>query len=303
MVPKDLLDVLCCPTCRDELTLSNDSKFLECKCGKRYRIREGVPVILAREGKSDYDDLYGQLDFSERPFGYDQEYAAWRKGPVNKQIAKYLIEGTILDDGGGYGFLKGFLNKTKHKYYNMDCSYEILKYDDSKLRCIGQGEALPFKDGVFDNVVSGDVLEHVRDKMRCLEEAYRVLKDGGMFILNTPREGWLSSYKRSIWFWIPYFSRIWAKIGHIWAKIKDRCSGREKQSQINIPEGVVDIPSDEAWLRSQLDRIGYEIIHQSRTDNHLFGLTGPFWRKFADIFIDPEKYGHCVFFACRKNKR
>jgi ubiquinone/menaquinone biosynthesis C-methylase UbiE len=293
MISKDLLNVLCCPVCRHELTVSNDSKFLECKCGERYHIKEGVPVLVRGKRKSAYDDLYSQMNFSDSPFGYNREYAVWRKSQINEQIAKYLIEGTVLDDGGGYGFFKEFLDKRRNKYYNLDCSYEILKYDNSELRSIGEGEALPFKDEVFENVISGDVLEHVQDKLKYLQEAYRVLRHGGMFILNTPREGWVNSYKRSVWFWIPYLNSIWDKI----KKILPR---RETQSQTNIPKGVVDIPSDENWLRDKLEKIGYEIVIQSRTDNHLFSFTGLFWRKFADIFIDSEKYGHCVFFACRK---
>ena len=294
MIYEALLHVLCCPMCRHELTLSDDSKFLECECGERYHIKEGVPILVSSKGKSAYDDLYGQTNFSKSPFGYSQKYAVWRKSQINKKIAGYLIEGKVLDDGGGYGFLKDCLNKSRNEeYYNLDCSYEILKYDNSKMRCIGEGEALPFKDEVFDNVVSGDVLEHVQDKLKYLEEAYRVLKCGGVFILNTPREGWMRSYKWSIWFWIPYLS-------HIWTKIKNSLPEREARSQINVPKGVVDIPSDEDWLRNQLERIGYEIIDQSRTDNHLFSFTGSFWRKFADVFIDSQKYGHCVFFACRK---
>jgi ubiquinone/menaquinone biosynthesis C-methylase UbiE len=291
MISKDLLNVLCCPVCRHELTVSNDSKFLECKSCERYHIKEGVPILM--RGKSVYDDLYSQMNFSNSPFGYNQEYAVWRKSQINKQIAKYLIEGTVLDDGGGYGFLKECLDKRRNKYYNLDCSYEILRYDNSELRCIGEGEALPFKDEVFDNVVSGDVLEHVQDKLKYLEESYRVLRYGGIFIINTPREGWVSSYKGSIWFFIPYFN-------YVWVMIRNSLPKKETRSQINEPKGVIDIPSDENWLRNQLEKIGYEIIVQSRTDNHLFSFTGSFSRKFADIFIDPQKYGHCVFFCCRK---
>jgi SAM-dependent methyltransferase len=252
-----------------------------------------VPILLREGQKSAYDDLYSQIDFKTSPFGYNYEYVVWRKSQINKQIVKYLKEGTVLDDGGGYGFLKEFLDKRRHTYYNLDPSIVLLKYDNSELRCVGEGEALPFKDEVFDNVVSGDVLEHVQDKVKYLEKTYQVLKPGGIFILNTPREGWVDSYKRSIWFWIPYLSFFWTKVRK---KLRPKGIG----SSIVIPKGVVDVPSNEEWLRDQLERIGYKIVVQSRTDNHLFGLTGPFWRKFADMFINPERYGHCVFFVCKK---
>lgn len=42
------------------------------------------------------------------------------------------------------------------------------------------------------------------------------------------------------------------------------------------------------------------VIQQRRTDRHLFSFTSAFWRWFADRFIDEAKYGHCVFFVCKK---
>lgn len=44
-----------------------------------------------------------------------------------------------------------------------------------------RAEALPFKDGAFDTVVSGLVFCSVKDVARSLAEARRVLKDDGLF--------------------------------------------------------------------------------------------------------------------------
>jgi len=292
MLKQELLDLLCCPVCRNALSLSNDPATLECNCGKRYPIKQDVPILIRESESSAYDGLYNQIDFQATPFGYKQEYAVWRKSQINRTIARCLQPGKVLDNGGGYGFMQKFLDPQIHTYYNMDYSFEILKYDSSPYKSIGEGEALPFREGVFENVVSGDVLEHVQDKIQYLRECWRVLKPGGMLILNTPREGWKKSFQKSIWFWIPYLSFLWDRIEKTF----------KKQKPVQVPEGVVDIPSDEDWLKEQLQNCGFEIVAQTRTDNHLFGFTGAFWRTFADRFIAPEKYGHCVFFACRKKE-
>ncbi len=48
-------------------------------------------------------------------------------------------------------------------------------------------EALPFPDGIFDQVVSEDVLDHTRDQERFIRESSRVLNpDAGIFYLSTP---------------------------------------------------------------------------------------------------------------------
>jgi 2-polyprenyl-6-hydroxyphenyl methylase / 3-demethylubiquinone-9 3-methyltransferase len=49
----------------------------------------------------------------------------------------------------------------------------------------GTGESLPFPDGSFDLVYCCDVLEHVADPGRCLSEAARVLKVGGVYFFDT----------------------------------------------------------------------------------------------------------------------
>ncbi|MGY6634279.1 MAG: bifunctional 2-polyprenyl-6-hydroxyphenol methylase/3-demethylubiquinol 3-O-methyltransferase UbiG [Alkalilacustris sp.] len=50
---------------------------------------------------------------------------------------------------------------------------------------IGVGEALPYGDATFDAVVCVDVLEHVADLGRVLDEVARVLRPGGLFLFDT----------------------------------------------------------------------------------------------------------------------
>ena len=50
---------------------------------------------------------------------------------------------------------------------------------------VGVGEALPYADSTFDAVVCVDVLEHVSDLQRVLDEVQRVLKPGGTFLFDT----------------------------------------------------------------------------------------------------------------------
>jgi SAM-dependent methyltransferase len=87
-----------------------------------------------------------------------------------------LIENAeiILDCGAG----------RRPVYYGNVVNYEIVDYDTTDI--IGVGEALPFRDNVFDGVISIAVLEHVRDPFRCANEIARVLKPGGRLICAVP---------------------------------------------------------------------------------------------------------------------
>ena len=49
MVSQDLLDILVCPACRTKVVLEDD--LLACHgCGRRYPVRDGIPIMLIQEG-------------------------------------------------------------------------------------------------------------------------------------------------------------------------------------------------------------------------------------------------------------
>ncbi len=49
---RELLDILACPQCQGELTLTPEEDGLVCAaCKVKYPIRDGVPVMLADEAE------------------------------------------------------------------------------------------------------------------------------------------------------------------------------------------------------------------------------------------------------------
>ena len=48
------------------------------------------------------------------------------------------------------------------------------------------GRQLPFSSGAFDLVIAAATVKHVNDARRLFEEAHRVLRRGGCFILSDP---------------------------------------------------------------------------------------------------------------------
>lgn len=158
--------------------------------------------------RNPYDELYKQIDMIRRPFGYSPEYFMWRSSKIKRELAKFIGKnGLILDVGGGFGFMAKFLPDffdVKNNYVNMDISIEMLKYSPYQ-NVLAAAERIPFRDSSFDYVIMSEVLEHVRDKVAALKECYRILKKGGLFLLSTPRAGWIEDFRKS-----PFIVFLWA---------------------------------------------------------------------------------------------
>jgi uncharacterized protein YbaR (Trm112 family) len=52
VISQELLDILVCPQCHGELTLRQEPPALDCaRCALRYRIDDGIPVMLIDEAE------------------------------------------------------------------------------------------------------------------------------------------------------------------------------------------------------------------------------------------------------------
>jgi SAM-dependent methyltransferase len=58
------------------------------------------------------------------------------------------------------------------------------------------GAGLPFADAVFDAVFCTEVLEHLKDPVRCLREIRRVLAPGGRLTLSVPNASGFAPFHR-----------------------------------------------------------------------------------------------------------
>jgi len=119
-----------------------------------------------------------------------------------KQLCAYLFQSLklkkgmeMLEPGCGRG---EFLNNFKELGLNVvgvDLSPEAANYDnglDVKI-CDVEKDELPFESNTFDVIFSKSFIEHLHYPDRYLEEAYRILKPGGMLVTLVP--DWESNYK------------------------------------------------------------------------------------------------------------
>jgi hypothetical protein len=52
VIDERLLKILACPACKGEVHLEEESERIVCDvCGKRYPVRDGIPVMLIEEAE------------------------------------------------------------------------------------------------------------------------------------------------------------------------------------------------------------------------------------------------------------
>ncbi len=100
---------------------------------------------------------------------------------------------TVLDLGCGGGFMSEALARRGAKVIGIDPSETAIRVARAHAESEGlqidyevsSGECLPLADHGMDCVVCVDVLEHVDELDRVLDEVQRVLKPGGVFLFDT----------------------------------------------------------------------------------------------------------------------
>ncbi|HEY3209508.1 MAG TPA: class I SAM-dependent methyltransferase [Actinomycetota bacterium] len=114
----------------------------------------------------------------------------WRSGQERRLqlIRRYvpLEDRRILDVGCGIGtYVKRFLAFSPHAY-GIDVAVHRLQESSLPGLVAAAGENLPFGDETFDVLVFNEVIEHVRDDRQTIEDALRVLREGGHIVIYAP---------------------------------------------------------------------------------------------------------------------
>lgn len=99
-----------------------------------------------------------------------------------ESISYILDNSSVLDMGGKKANKRGVFNIEK---YNFNVKYaNIDAITNPDYLC--DISSVPVEDCSFDCVILSEVIEHLQDPVKVLEEAFRVLKQGGILLMITP---------------------------------------------------------------------------------------------------------------------
>ena len=211
-----------CP--RDQAELRREENFLVCDEGHRYRVVEGIPILLVSEAEQTHIEGTRALAIAETGDisqlrqiqiipGEIDPFVKNAIGATNGGLYQHLVGNLTeypipelrLPPGEGKLFLEIGCNWGRWCIAASRAGYQPIGIDPSlkgiraarrvaaqlgidALYLVADGRYLPFRNSVMDEIFSYSVLQHLsKDHVRLiLGEVHRVLKPGGETLVQLP---------------------------------------------------------------------------------------------------------------------
>ena len=153
----------------------------------------------------DYIEL-SRKHFNKQAREYDENTSLYYSGYAKiscEDVKAYLKQNEynkLLDIGCGTGWLIDNLSKEHNaNHFGLDISENMLEQAKSKnienaTFVLGSSLEPPYEDESFDVVTCIQSFHHYPDSKKAMQEAYRVLKKGGIYILSDTGMGGITAW-------------------------------------------------------------------------------------------------------------
>lgn len=112
-----------------------------------------------------------------------------RLGMIVREVARFPPGARVLDGAIGLGQLAGRMQQLGHRVFGIDYAFEAalhVRRTSTIPVVVGDMTRMPFRDGAFEGVTTGETLEHLDDDAGAAREIGRVLADGGACVATVP---------------------------------------------------------------------------------------------------------------------
>lgn len=195
-------------------------------------------------------------DFQVEQTDPDRFYGTMAQDSVDQLRCAIDLSGAhVLDVGGGPGYWADAFAAAGARYTPLDADAgELALHGRVPMpgTVMGDGQALPFRDGAFDLVYSSNVGEHVPDPWRMGDEMLRVCRPGGIVF-----------YSYTLWYgpWGGHETAPWHYVnGRYAARRYERKTGHEPKNNYGRSLFPVSMAAGIRWARSRPDAEVVDII-------------------------------------------
>lgn len=187
--------MLLCTACENALVA--DKEGYSCNhCGKTYEEKSGITHFGQTEDRS--QDYFPESAF-EILYAYEENnfWFRTRNKIIGSLISRHLPKNSrILETGCGTGYVSRHLKKLGYLVECADLFEEALQF------CRERNAGMKYYQcnltdriviGEFDGVCAFDVLEHIEDDTRALQNLCDAVKEGGFLVITVPADNRLWS--------------------------------------------------------------------------------------------------------------
>ena len=179
----------------------------------------------------------------------------------------------VFDLGSGFGGTAvRYLEYGARSVVGMEISAELVEHAtrfaeerrvSDRVRFVeGFGEELPLGDGEFDLVTMYDVMEHVVDPRKVVDEAYRVLRPGGLFAVVFPPyyDVTAGSHLHGYATRLPGLNLVFTT-----RQLKSAATKLFEEQGVDWRHYMREVPSDKLWNQNGLTTAGFRrLVRESR---------------------------------------
>ena len=143
-----------------------------------------------------FDDLQATTLETDAQFWWYRSKAAFVAEALRGNLPAGSTDSRLLDIGAGPGGVTAMLGWKPDRLFSVEGSQPLCRRArdlHALLATTAAAEQLPFPDSSFRVVTLLDVIEHLADPGTILREAWRVLDDEGLLVVNVPGHQWLWS--------------------------------------------------------------------------------------------------------------
>lgn len=199
-----------CNSKKIKLSINVNKEYSIYRCGNC-----GV-LFTYPQPRIDWEDInnerYNSKKDKEAYLGiYDKIYK--RARAYISLIKKYKEKGKYLDVGCSYGIYLKAAREAGYAVSGVEIAPHAAKYAKKELKLDvfnGTLDQAKFKKNTFDIVTLYDVLEHVPNIHKFLKEIYRVMKPGGILVIQSPNsQSFAFRILGTKWNWLLVPNHLW----------------------------------------------------------------------------------------------
>jgi len=208
----ELIKLVICPACGGDL--SEFKSCLRCsRCSTEYEVRKGIPLLYLPTMNAAHlreEEKLATMMKRDRLNSRDKFILTqweWSKvdfwSMVESHIQPNPPQKLFINIGCGYDSSFRRFEQRGDTFINFDMTYDMLDTLQSNYEaksCVaGDVNNLPFKKGIFDYVVSIDVIHHESNNLRAILQSFQdLLKPGGSLFLEDPNAWGMFQMTKSV---------------------------------------------------------------------------------------------------------